>query len=583
MKRSFLLSVIGVFILAFLVYNKSINPHIEISNNRILEANLLAALDLESKYISTCGPLTFEYFDYSAEAPILEGLGDHSFSITNVNAKSQTYFDQGLNLTYGFNHTEAHRSFKQAAKISENATMAYWGQAYALSPNINDANIDKKRRMEASVAISLAIEHLDGANQLEKALVDALSLRFTKNENGVIEVDNESYMKEMANVAEKYPDNPDVLTLYAASIMNTMPWNYWNKNLLPHNNTLKAKEALEAAILINPKHPGAHHYYIHLTELPYPKLAAKSGDALAPLMPGAGHMVHMPSHAYIRVGRYFDAAVANMKAIKSDEGYISQCYSQGNYPLGYYPHNIHFLWYAATVMGDSKTAIAAAKKTSEKVSTGQLAEMEFMQEFASIPIQAYVRFGQWNEILTIPYPGDNVKHMKLFWHYARGLSFVRKDLLVEAKEELDSLEKIIGDESYEQIFASINNSLDVAKVAYHVVAGDYFAAMGNTEIASNHFKKAIINEDALTYTEPPSWHLPTRHNYGAFLLDQGKYKEAEIIYKEDLKVFWNNGWSLIGLHDSYLGQDDEAKAKETKDRFEESWQYADITISRSVY
>lgn len=581
MKKLFPIFAIAVFILTILAYHQKSKNHLK--SNRILEANLFAALDLDSKYITTCGPITFDYFETSTEAPLLEGMGDHTFSVSNANVASQTYFNQGLNLTYGFNHTEAHRSFREAAALSDKNAMAYWGQAYTLSPNINDTNIDQKRAEKALEAITFAMDRINDASDLESALIKALSSRFSKNKDGSIKVDNEAYRNEMAAVAGKYKDNPEVLTLYAAAIMNTMPWDYWNRDMTPHKNTLKAKEALEKALSINPKHPGAHHYYIHLTELPFPKLAAQSGDALAPLMPGAGHIVHMPSHAYVRVGRYFDAAVANMKAIRADERYITQCYSQGSYPLGYYPHNIHFLWYAATVMGDSKTAIAAAKKTSEKVATGQLAEFEFMQEFASIPMQAYVRFGQWNEILTTPYPGDNVKHMKIFWHYARGIAFIRKGLLNEAKEELEALEKISTDASYGEIYASLNNSGDVVGVAYNVVAGEYFAAKGDTELADKHFKAAIVSEDNLTYTEPPSWHLPVRHNYGAFLVDQQQYGEAEKIYKEDLKVFWGNGWSLIGLYNTYLGQGEESKANEIHIKFEESWQYADIKINRSVY
>jgi tetratricopeptide (TPR) repeat protein len=581
MKKLFPIIAIAVFTLAVLGYNQKSKSNSK--GNRILEANLFAALDLDKRYITNCGPGRFDFSETHTKAPLLEGMGDHTFSVSNANSESQTYFNQGLNLTYGFNHTEAHRSFREAATLSDKNAMAYWGQAYALSPNINDANIDQNRREKALKAVKSAMDRANEVNDLESALIKALNSRFSKNKDGSIKMDNETYMNEMAALAGKYKDNPDVLTFYAAAIMNTMPWDYWNRDMTPHKNTLKAKEALEKAISINPEHPGAHHYYIHLTELPFPESAAQSGDALAPLMPGAGHVVHMPSHAYVRVGRYFDAAVANMKAIRADEGYISQCYSQGNYPLGYYPHNIHFLWYAATVMGDSKTAIAAAKKTSEKVAAGQLAEFEFMQEFASIPMQAYVRFGQWNDILTIPYPGDNVKHMKLFWHYARGIAFIRKGLLDEAEEELDALDKISTDVSYDEIYASLNNSGDVADVAYNVVAGEYFGAKGDGEMADKHFKAAIVSEDNLTYTEPPSWHLPVRHNYGAFLVDQKQYEEAEKIYKEDLNVFWNNGWSLIGLHSSYLGQGEESKAKETMIRFEESWQYADIKISRSIY
>jgi tetratricopeptide (TPR) repeat protein len=582
MKKLFPIFAIAVIALAVLAYNQKSKTHLK--SNRILEANLFAALNLDRKYIATCGPVRFDYLETSTKAPLFQGMGDHTFSVSNANSESQTYFNQGLNLTYGFNHSEAHRSFREAATLSDKNAMAFWGQAYTLSPNLNNANIDQKRREKALEAITLAMDRINEVNDLESALIKALNSRFYKDKDGSIKMDNEAYTNEMAAVAGKYSDSPEVLTLYAAAIMNTMPWDYWERDMTPHKNTLKAKEALEKAISINPRHPGAHHYYIHLTELPFPELAAQSGDALAPLMPGAGHIVHMPSHAYVRVGRYFDAAVANMKAIRADESYITQCYSQGNYPLTYYPHNVHFLWYAATVMGDSKTAIAAAKKTSEKVSTGQLAEFEFMQEFASIPTQAYVRFGQWNEILTIPYPGDNVKHMKLFWHYARGLAFIRKGLLDEAKEELDALENISMDASYDQIYArNENHSGDVADVAYNVVAGEYFAARDDGEMAGKHFKAAIVSEDNLTYTEPPSWHLPVRHNYGAFLVDQKQYEEAEKIYKEDLSVFWNNGWSLIGLYSTYLGQGEESKAKEIKIKFEESWQYADIKITRSAY
>jgi len=553
------------------------------NNHRILEANLFAALALENKYITTCGTKAFDYKDSKVDAPLFEGLGNHTFPISTDIKKAQLFFNQGLNLTYGFNHTEAHRSFKEVAKLSGKTAMAFWGQAYALSPNINDYNLSEQRREEAYGAISSAISHIENTNQLEKSLINALNSRLIKKDDGSIELDNEAYMLQMEKVAKEFSDNADVQTLYAASIMNTMPWNYWERDMSPRKNTLKAKEALELAMSINPVHPGAHHYYIHLTELPFPDLAANSGDALAPLMPGAGHIVHMPSHAYIRVGRYKDAAEANLKAIKSDEDYISQCYAQGNYPIGYYPHNIHFLWSAATLMGDSKTAIAAAKKTSEKVSIGLLSDFAFMQEFAAIPLQAYVRFGKWNDILTVPYPGDNVKHLKLIWHYSRGIAFIRKGDTEEAKEELDSLEVISKDQSYDLIYASINNSGLLADIAYNVVAAELFAAGGDREKADSHFNKAIEVEDLLTYTEPPSWHRPVRLNYGAFLIANKDYNNAEMIYKEELQIFRSNGWSLMGLYQAYEGQGKGLEAKETKIKFEESWKYSDIKINSSVF
>ncbi len=549
--------------------------------HRILEANLAAAIDLEDRIIADCGEITFDYGVPKTKAPLFEGLGKHVFPISSADPEAQLYFNQGLNLSYGFNHQEAHRSFKEASLISPNAPMTYWGQAYALSPNINDSNLDDERKKAAYECLVKAEAHISQANELERALINALKSRFSLN-GDLIEVDDETYIEEMGKVVSRFEDHPDVLTLYADAIMTSMPWNYWNKDLTARPNTQEAMQALEKAISIDPYHPGAHHYRIHLTELPYPDQAAESGDALKPLMPGAGHMVHMPSHAYIRVGRYKDAAESNLRAIEADESYISQCYAQGIYPLAYYPHNIHFLWSAASLMGDSKTALAAARKTAEKISVGQLESLAFMQEFSAVPIQTYVRFGKWNELLTIPYPGDNLKHYKIFWHYGRGIAFVRKEIHHEAKEELDALQSILNDDTYESIYTTINSSDQVAEIAYNIVAGELFAAQGDHDQAEQHFRKAVAVEDALIYYEPSSWHMSTRHYYGNFLVNQKKFQKAESVYLDDLRNWRNNGWALIGLHNAYKGMGNKAKATDAKQRFKESWKYADIDISGSV-
>ncbi len=578
MKKILGISIV-LLVVAILLQNEIDKPK---QKENLLEANLLAALSLENKFISTCGELKYDYRPLKSKAPLLEGLGDHTFSITTTNDEAQIYFNQGINLVYAFNHTEAHRSFKEAANLSPESPLTYWGQAYALSPNINDRELDDQRKQEAYEAIQMAILRIKNGNKLEKALINALSKRFVMMEDSTIQVDNEQYMEEMKEVASKFPKNPDVLTLYAASIMNTMPWAYWNRDMTPRPNTREGQEALKNAIAIDPKHPGAHHYNIHLIELPFPEHAAVSGDVLAGLMPGAGHMVHMPSHAYIRVGRYRDAAESNLKAIAADESYISQCYSQGIYPLGYYPHNIHFLWSAATFLGDSKTAITAARKTAEKVSVGQLEQLHFMQEFAAIPLQSYVKFGQWNEILTVPDPGDNLKHLKIFWHYGRGMAFIRKGILTEAQEEVDALGTIRKDSTYATLFATINNSQHIAEIAFNLVQAELAAASQETEAAKKYFEKAVMFEDSLIYTEPPSWHMSTRLNYGKFLVDQKDFKAAVDVFKADITKWGKNGWSLTGLHNAYLGSNDEANANLTRIELERAWQYADITIGRAV-
>ena len=577
MKKLSFLAGLLFFILIISVFFVDTNP----PPNRILEANLIAAFDLADQIPANCGEPTFHYQDLKTKAPLFEGLGDHTFPISSATPEAQRYFNQGLNLSYGFNHQEAHRSFKEAARISPDAPMTYWGQAYALSPNINDYMLDDERKKAAYESMMKAVDNISQANDLERALIHALKSRFTQV-GTQFEVDNEGYVEEMQKVAAKYSDHPDVLTLYADAIMTSMPWSYWEKDLTPKANTMEAMSALEKAIAVSTKHPGAHHFRIHLTELPFPEQAAESGDALAPLMPGAGHMVHMPSHAYIRVGRYQDAAKSNLKAIDADESYISQCYSQGIYPLAYYPHNIHFLWSAASIMGDSKTALAAARKTAEKVPIGLLSSQPFMQEFAAVPIQTYVRFGKWDELLTIPYPGD-LNHYNIFWHYGRGIAFIRKGILHEAQEELDSLQSILDEDSYGEIYATINNSALVAEIAYNLVAAELLNAQGNVSQAEAHFKKAVSIEDNLIYYEPPSWHLSSRQYYGKFLVSHSEFQKAVSIYQEDLKKWQNNGWALMGLYQAYAGLGDKSKASETLDRFNQSWQFADVKIEGSVF
>ena len=365
--------------------------------------------------------------------------------------------------------------------------------------------------------------------------------------------------------------------------MNTMPWNYWLLDGTPNPGTLDGKKALETAMKINPDHPGAHHYYIHMVELPKPDLAVPSAERLGKLMPGAGHLVHMPSHILIRVGRYEEAAQANIDAIAADEDYISQCLSQGLYPLGYYPHNIHFLWSVASLLGDSKTAIAAAKKTAEKVPIGQLEAMPFLQDFYTTPMLSYIRFGKWNEILTIPNPGSQFKHVMLIWHYARGISFVRKDNLNEANEELAEVKKLMDDPSLETIIANYTNpSSKIAVVAHKVLAGEIAATSGDLDGAITLLEEAVEAEYQLTYSEPSAWHIPPSQTLGAVLLKAGQSKKAASVYLKELEQLRNNGWALMGLYQSYKAQGMSKEAAEAKARFDKAWAKADIEIFSSV-
>jgi tetratricopeptide (TPR) repeat protein len=514
-------------------------------------------------------------------APLFDNLGNHSYAIKTSNKRAQAFFNQGIRLCYGFNHAEAHRAFMEASRLDPEAAMTYWGQAYALGPNINDPKPDEERKKEAYVALQKARSHAANATAKEFALIEALNHRYSADPNADLATLNTAYMEAMAKVAMEYPDDAEVQTLYADAAMNTMPWNYWDNEGNPSPNTPPARAALEKAIALNPDHPGAHHLYIHMMELPNPDLAVASADKLGGLMPAAGHLVHMPSHIYIRVGRYTDAVKANENAILADEDYISQCYAQGMYPLGYYPHNIHFLWSAASLLGESEVAIAAAKKTSEKVPLGEMISLPFLQDFASVPLLAYTRFGKWNEILTIPYPGDDYKHLNMLRHYARGLAFVRKQNLTEAMEELDSLAMMKTDPALE-IEVANNTSIKLAEVAYEVVAGEVAAAGGNLSGGISHLETAVALEDKLVYSEPSPWHIPPRQTLGAMLMDAGRYADAEAVYREDLDDLRQNGWSLMGLYKSLEAQGRKVEAADVKKEFDTAWSQADISIERSV-
>ena len=516
-------------------------------------------------------------------SPLFNNLGNLNFSISTANERAQAFFDQGLKLSYAFNHAEGHRSFMEASRLDPNSAMPYWGQAFALGPNINDPQPDDERKKKYNEAMANAKRLKSSATPKEQALIDALATRYSEDLTKDVAELNMSYMKAMTKVVQKYPEDADIQILYAASVMNTVPWNYWDTDGNPSPNIKEAKAALEKAMKIEPENPGAHHYYIHMVELPYPDLGVPSADKLASLMPGAGHIVHMPSHIYIRVGRYKEAVEVNQTAILADEDYISQCFAQGLYPLAYYPHNIHFLWSASSLLGDSDIAIDAAKKTAEKVPTGELIDLPFLQDFAATPLLAYTRFGKWNEILTVPKPNADIKHLNLIWHYARGIAFIRKGNPVDAQEELDAISVLKNDPDLENLVATANNpSVGIAKIAYEVVAGELAAFRGDVSGAINHLEKAVSLEDNLVYTEPAAWHISTRHNLGAVLLKAEKYKEAEKIYKEDLDIIRQNGWSLMGLYLSYTAQGKTDEAKTIKQEFDKAWQYSDIEINSSV-
>lgn len=519
----------------------------------------------------------------SSIAPLFDKLGNLQHTITTRSAQAQVFFNQGLRLIYGFNHYEAHRSFMEAARLDPTCAMAYWGQALALAPNINSP-IDKERREQGYKAIQKALSLHTKSSPKEKAYIEAMAKRFSNSSTIPQSQLDSAYAVAMSKVAEKYSNDPDAGTLYADALMNRKPWDYWTREGLPRPGIEKAISILESVIKRFPEHPGAHHLYIHVVEASdNPDRAVPSADQLAALMPGAGHLVHMPAHIYLRVGRYADATESNIRAVEIDEDYISQHMAQGMYPMGYYPHNIHFIWASASMEGNSRTALAMARKTASRADREKVEEFHFLQNFYVLPLFAYIRFGKWNEILTEPYPGKKLPHASAMWHYSRGLAYTAKGQLERAQKELTILDSLSTDTTFSTIYASQNSTSSLLPIAYKTLAGEIAAKKKQYPEAAALLKEAVQLEDELRYDEPRSWPQPVRHSLGAVLLEAGSVEEAEKVYLKDLEIHRENGWSLFGLQQSLRKQGKEQEATALEQRLKKAWTRADVELTSSRF
>ena len=516
-------------------------------------------------------------------APLFEDLGTLHHPITTDSERAQIFFDQGLRLTYAFNHAEAARAFREAARLDPDCAMAYWGLGLALGPNINDP-MPHERELEAYAAVQKALALKSGVSEKERAYIDALATRYYNKEDADRATLDATYARALGALAEKYPDDPDAATLYAAAIMNTMPWDYWTADLQPKPGTELVISTLESVIASHPDHPGAHHYYIHIVEpSTNPDRAVPSAERLANLMPGAGHLVHMPAHIYIRVGRYADASEANIRAIAADEAYIAQCQAQGLYPIGYYPHNIHFLWAAATLEGNSEVAIDSARKLADKVPRGGLADFPSLQDFLVTPYYAFTRFGQWEEMLSEPPPPNDLVFTKAIWHYGRGVAFTATGQMDRAEHELSELLKLTADSSLEELIINQSPARDILGVASKALAGELAAKKGAFDEAIRFLQEAAAIQDGLRYSEPLPWHQPVRQVLGAVLLEAGRPAEAEAVYRNDLEWNRKNGWSLYGLLQALRAQGKTSEAAKTQEEFEDAWARADVTLTASRF
>lgn len=554
---------------------------IQRAHERLLLFGLAAAM-ATATLMSGCS----DRFDEVAEAepriaPLLTGLGNQTHPISTQSPMAQRFFDQGLVLTYAFNHAEAVRSFRQAALLDPDCAMAYWGQALALGPNLN-APMSAEHGRQAHDAIQMALN--SKANEKESAYINVLAKRYSNDPHQDRKVLDKAYADAMRELVKHYPKDDDAQTLFAAALMNLRPWDYWQKNGKPYPETVEVVSTLETVLQRNPNHIGANHYYIHAVEATAPERAIPAAERLQAEVTGAGHLIHMPAHIYMRVGRYADASDANIRAIAADEDYITQCRAQGIYPLAYYPHNIHFLWASSSMEGRSRVAMEAARKVASKVQAQQIDQLPpWARIFTVVPLYAKVRFGKWDAILQEEQPKLKRPFYTGIWHYTRGLAFTAKGQLGPAHDELNRLNALARNPAIARLEVGSTTVGSLFGIASSVLAGEIAAKQRNFDKAISQLELAVLRQDALPYTEPPDWYYPVRQSLGAVLLDARHLAEAETVYWQDLKQNPENGWSLFGLAQSLRAQGKNEQAAEIDERFQRAWARADVTLVASRF
>ena len=515
--------------------------------------------------------------------PLFDNLGTHHHKITTKVPLAQRYFDQGLRLVYAFNHEEAVRAFKEAARLDPNCAMAYWGVGLALGPNYN-LPLDPERNRAAYAATQKAVKFAPKASAAERAYIAALTKRYSLAPDADRKALDQAYADAMREVAHTYPDDTDAATLFAESLMDLRPWALWTLDGQPQPGTLEIVATLEAVLKKDPMHPGANHYYIHAIEAsPQPDRGLVAAERLHNLVPGAGHLVHMPSHIYMRTGRYADAADANTQAIKVDEAYIAAVKPAGVYPMMYYPHNIHFFWAAASMEGRSADAIRAAREVTNGVSPEMVKEMDAIEYFVPTALFALARFGKWEEILHEPAPPAGQPYATGIWHYARGLALANTGRLDEAASEQQAVAAAAAAMPPERIIGDNTPPAALLHLAAEALAGESAARRGQTDDAVKHLQEAVRAQDALPYTEPPPWYYPVRQSLGAVLLTAGRPADAEAVYRDDLQRNPENGWSLYGLWQALRARQAEAEAAAVEERFRKAWARADVALTASRF
>jgi len=517
------------------------------------------------------------------KAPVLyDSLGSHSYRIT-ASPPAQRWFDQGLRFVYAFNHNEAQKAFREAARLDPACAMCFWGIAMTEGGNYNHPT-DADREKRALEAVQGAQQRAAAATPVERALIQALAKRHTADAAAKRDALDRAYADAMRDVARQFPDDVDAATFFADAAMNLRPWNLWTPEGAPYPGTEEIVQTLERVLAKNPNHPGALHLYIHAVEAgPQPARAEAAADRLLKLMPGAGHIVHMPSHIYWRVGRYADAVASNTAAVQADRTFFKTSQPSPIYRGLYYPHNIDFIWQSAGMQGRSAETLRAAREFAENAPVEMIKAMPDMETAPVAPIVALVRFGRWDEVLQHPAPPREFLYTTGVWHYARGLAFNAKGQAAEARRELTELEKVLASVPAERTVAFFFRAKNVLQMAANVLGGEIAAKAGDAASAERLLRAAVAEQDTHWFTEPPPWYFPVRHALGAVLLQAGRGADAEQVYREDLRRNPGNGWALFGLTQSLRAQGKAAEAARAEDSFRKAWASADVTLAASRF
>ncbi|MGI8958961.1 MAG: tetratricopeptide repeat protein [Bryobacteraceae bacterium] len=519
-------------------------------------------------------------------AVLLPGMGSHHHRISTTNPEAQKFFDQGLILAFAFNHDEAARSFRRAIELAPQAAMPYWGLAWVLGPRYALAaltpgsetflDVDLAREKAAFKAVQNAVRISSHAPENERRYIEALAKRYSANRSASRRKLLTEYKEAMGQLTRRYPDDLDAAVLYAESIMSLRPWQLWKQDGTPEEGTMEAASVLEAVLSHDPQHPGANHYYIHVLEgSRNPERALPSAERLMTLVPGAGHLLHMPAHIYFQTGDYEPLAITNEHAAAVDKDYIERTGASGVYPLMFYPHNIQFVAVARAAQGQYQEAKAAADRLAAVV-TPTVHQMQMAEAWIASPLFVQLRFQRWDDILAMPAPDSALVTVNALWHFARSIAFAAKGKAAQARGERDLFQAARKQVPENALYVNGNNSVEnVLKVAASVLEARLAT---DRRSAIELWKKAVEAQDALIYDEPPPWYYPVRESWGAALLGNGQAAEAEAVFREDLKRNKRNGRSLFGLMESLKFQDKTSDAEWVRKEFETAWKGGPLRI-----